>query len=94
MRRGAMSIDKQTPAREALSLMLEKHVNRLPVSDTGLLAGILTEKDFPKTLLETSYLPGIVADYMSCNVISLDMQDKLSAISSNPVVSPFRCIPS
>ena len=86
IRHGAVSIDKQAPAHEAVSLMLEKHVSGLPVSDTGFWAGILTEKDLLRTLFETSYLPGIVADYMSRDVISFDVEDELSDISSNLVI--------
>jgi len=93
MRYGVVSIDKQEPLHKAVSLLLENNISGLPVTHAGHLAGILSDKDLLKLLFESSYLPGTVADYMTCKVVSFDVEDKLSDISSKLVNSSFRRIP-
>lgn len=46
-----ITIDHDRPLREAAALMLDSHVNRLPVTARGLLVGILTRADLVRAYI-------------------------------------------
>ena len=45
MTRNVITVDPGTPLPDALALMREKHIRRLPVMDSGRLVGIVTYGD-------------------------------------------------
>ena len=47
----AVTIDEDRPVREAAALMVDQHVNRLPVVREGRLTGILTRSDLVRAYL-------------------------------------------
>lgn len=47
----AITIDADRPIREAAALMVDRQVNRLPVTDGGRLAGIVTRADLVRAYL-------------------------------------------
>jgi CBS domain-containing protein len=47
----AITIDQDRPLREAAALMLDRGVNRLPVTANGLLVGILTRADLVRAYI-------------------------------------------
>jgi CBS domain-containing protein len=47
----AITIDQDRPLREAAALMLDRGVNRLPVTATGLLVGILSRADLVRAYI-------------------------------------------
>ena len=93
MQYGVVSIDGKEPVYKAVSLLLEKGISGLAVTDEGRLSGMLSERDLLKLMQETEYLPGQVEDYMTRNVISFDVEDPLTLICSRLVESSFRRAP-
>lgn len=73
-----------TPIREAVAVFARQHTSAAPViEEDGSLAGILTEKDCFRPMLNASYYQqwaGSVADFMTRNVRSLSAElDLVSA---------------
>jgi CBS domain-containing protein len=48
----ATTVDAERPLREAAALMVERGINRLPVTDGGQLVGIITRADFVRAYLQ------------------------------------------
>ena len=72
------------PIREAVAIFARQHISAAPVIDEdGSLAGILTEKDCFRPMLNASYYQqwdGSVADFMTPDVRSLSLDlDLVSA---------------
>jgi CBS domain-containing protein len=57
-----VSISPEVKVWDALSLMVRKRVRRLPVIDGGRLAGIVTERDIFKWVVNVIYSPNIPPD--------------------------------
>ncbi|MRR35563.1 CBS domain-containing protein [bacterium] len=66
-----ITIDKDATVIEAIHLMKEKNIRRLPVMDKGKVAGILTEK--------------MVADFKPSKATSLDTWEVHYILSKTPV---------
>lgn len=47
----AITVDADRPLREAAAVMVERGINRLPVTDDGRLVGIVTRADFVRAYL-------------------------------------------
>ena len=54
---------------------------------------MLSERDLLKLVHRQEYLPGSTGDYMTGNVVSVDVDDKLPAICRQLAGSPFRRVP-
>lgn len=93
MQYGVVSIDRKEPVHKAVSLLLEKDISGLPVTHQGVLDGMLSERDLLKLVRRQEYLPGLTGDYMTGNVISVDVDDELPAICKQLADSPFRRVP-
>jgi len=93
MQYGVVSIDKAEPVHKAVSLLLDRNISGLPVTNGGRLEGMLSERDLLRLVYRKEYLPGVVGDYMAHNVTSVDVDDPLSTISKKLVASPFRRVP-
>lgn len=93
MQYGVVSIDRKQPVYRAVSLLLEKGISGLVVTDEGRLSGMLSERDLLRLMHKTEYLPGLVEDYMSPNVTSFDVEDRVTVICRHLVESSFRHAP-
>jgi CBS domain-containing protein len=93
MRYGVISIDRQEPIHKAASLMVQMNVSCLPVTQEGLIAGMLSDKDLLRSYHKQGYLPGLAEDYMTESYISYDVEDYLSKICQCLNENSFRHIP-
>lgn len=93
MQYGVVSIDMGEPVCKAIQLLLDKHISGLPVTNQGRLAGILSEKDVLKLLYEQEYLPGLVGDYMSRDIVTFDIESPFSDIYDCLTASVYRRVP-
>lgn len=93
MQYGVVSIDRKEPLHKAVSLLIERNISGLPVTDGGRLDGMLSERDVLKVVHKAEYLPGLVGDYMVRNITSFDVDDSLPAISRKLAESTFRRVP-
>ena len=71
MTKNPITVDKDATVIEAIHLMKEKNIRRLPVMDKGKVAGILTEK--------------MVADFKPSKATSLDTWEVHYILSKTPV---------
>lgn len=93
MQCGVVSVDRKEPVQKAVLLLIERNISGLPVTHEGRLDGMLSEKDLLRLLYETRYLPGLVEDYMTDDVTSFDVEDKLSVIWRHLVEHSYRRVP-
>jgi CBS domain-containing protein len=93
MQYGVISIDRKEPVSKAVCLLLDKGISGLPVTDQGRLSGMVTEKDLLKLISKTEYLPGLVEEYMTPNVVSFDVEDPLHLVCEHLIEGPFRRAP-
>ena len=81
----------------AMELLLQKKFSGAPVVDeNGKLVGVLSKKDCLKAALNASYHQqwgGVVADYMSTSVESLDADLDLVAAAKRFLASHYRRFP-
>lgn len=82
---------------EAMVKLLEERLSGAPVVNaTGKLVGVLSKKDCFRAALHASYHEkpgGVVADYMSRNVQTLDADMELFKAAEAFLESPFRRFP-
>jgi CBS domain-containing protein len=80
---------------DAIRIMSNRNITCLPVVDAELnLVGVLSEKDVLKLLYETrDRADQTVADYMSTDVVSLDVKANLIDLCDCLVDSTFRSVP-
>jgi CBS domain-containing protein len=71
------SIDATTPVLQAVRLMAERHVGALPVTRDGMLAGMLSERDYARkvVLLGRSSADTPVSEIMSTPVVTVTPAD-------------------
>ncbi|HXK36424.1 MAG TPA: CBS domain-containing protein, partial [Candidatus Paceibacterota bacterium] len=93
MRYGVISIDRKASITKAVSLLLKKGISGLAVTDQGGLCGMLSQKDLLKLIDGTQYLPGLVEDYMTRDVTSFDVEDRLALVCEGLIESHFRRAP-
>lgn len=81
----------------AMSILLDNKISGAPVVDArGDLVGILSKKDCLKAALHASYhqdIGGVVADYMSAPVETLDANLDIVEAAERFIASTFRRFP-
>ena len=79
MTRDVITVQEDTPIREAMEVMLKGQVSGVPVvSDDRRLAGVLSEKDVLNLLYDKEGLKAKkVRHFMTEHAISFDMEDSL-----------------
>lgn len=79
MTRDVVTVEEDTPIREAMEIMLKEHVTGLPVVfDDMTLAGVLSEKDVVTLLYDKEGLKTKkVRFFMTEHTISFDVDDNL-----------------
>jgi CBS domain-containing protein len=93
MQYGVLSIERKEPVFKAVSLLLDRNIGGLAVTDNGWLVGMLSDKDLLRLVHRKEYLPGLVEDYMTSNVTTFDVDDTVSTISEYLMQSSFRRVP-
>lgn len=97
MRTDIPTLTAGTPIRRAVAVLVDSGAAAAPVlDDDGGLVGILTQKDCFRPTLHASYhreWPGSVADHMSRDVISADVEDEVFRVAEMFVKHPHRVFP-
>lgn len=88
-----ITIQENTSIYDAMHILVENKITGLPVvSDGGKMLGILSEKD----MLELLFKPnpsGVVADFMTRNVFSVNEDDDLADVTECLIKNNFRRVP-
>ena len=83
--------------REAVALLVDRQAPAAPVvDDTGVLIGILTQKDCFRSALNASYYQqwsGTVAEYMTADVRTLDAATDFVTAAEAFLDEPYRAYP-
>ncbi len=79
MTRNPITVEKDATVIEAIHLMKEKNIRRLPVMDKGRIAGIVTEK--------------MLADFKPSKATSLDTWEVHYILSKTPVTEAMNPTP-
>lgn len=86
-----------TNIHKAIHVLLEKRLSGAPVVDgSGALVGIISKKDCLKIVFSTGYHQdqgGLVSEYMSTNVQTLDFDMNLIDAAEHFIKSNFRRFP-
>ncbi len=95
MTRDVITVEEDTPIREAMEIMLKEQVSGLPVvTDDRRLAGVLSEKDVLNLLYDTEALKSKKVHYfMTEHAISFDVEDSLIDICDFLVKGLVRRVP-
>jgi CBS domain-containing protein len=93
MQYGVLSIDEEEPIHAAVEMLVEHDISGLPVTRGGRLTGMVSGKDLLAILYKREYLPGRVRDYMKPDVVTSDVDTKLSVIHKQLVEHAFRRVP-
>ncbi len=93
MKCAVIVVRKDESVYEAIRLMIGKNISGLPVVDDTGLVGIISEKDLLKLLFDKEFLPGIVEDYMTREVVSFDEEDSVQDVCYSLMTNHFRRVP-
>ena len=97
MRTDFRRLSPSMPIREAVAIFARQHISAAPVvEEDGSLAGILTEKDCFRPMLNASYYQqwdGCVADFMSREVRSLQVALDLVSAAEEFLARSHRVYP-
>ena len=92
-----ITVSPDDDVAHAVNLMVLHDVSGLPVVDsTGALVGILTERDCIRVALSAGYfdeLGGLVSEYMSSPVETVEVTDNLADVAQRLCDSTFRRFP-
>jgi CBS domain-containing protein len=85
MATGLVTVRPDTEILRAARLLVDNNIGGAPVTDAGgRLAGILTEKDLMRVVLNASYYAdygGKVADYMTTEVETIGPEESVVAVA-------------
>ena len=94
MNKDVVSVTCDTDIYEAISTLINYNITGLPViHDDGTLAGILSEKDVLRLLVNNEDRPQTVREFMTCDVVTYDEEDSLVEIAERFIESTFRRVP-
>ncbi len=92
-----VTVTPDTEILRAARLLVDNNIGGAPVVDAGGgLAGILTEKDFMRVVLNASYYAdygGRVADYMTTTVETIGPDESVVAVAKRFMESPYHRYP-
>ncbi len=87
-----ISVTPETPADKALEILVDKNITGLPVVDKDhKLIGIVSEKDLLSLLDQDR--DGKVADFMTEQVTSFDVNADVIEICQSLIANDFRRVP-
>lgn len=91
------TLTPETPIRRAVAVLVDAGSAAAPVlDDDGRLIGILTQKDCFRPALHASYhreWTGQVADHMSREVVTVDIEDEVIRVAEMFLQHPHRVFP-
>lgn len=91
MKRGLITVNRETPIFKAMELLAENNITGLPVVDSQMnLEGIVSEKDILRLVYDPNSRPGKVEDIMTDSVVSFDKNDSLFDICDCLINNHFR----
>jgi len=95
MTKDVISVERNTPIREAMELMLRHRISGLPVVDNDMnLIGVISEKDVVSLLYDIDSLDSKkVRNFMTERAISFDIDDGLVDICDFFSKNLFRRVP-
>jgi len=97
MSRDPVTFSPKLEINHAVARLLARNISGAPVVDeTGRLVGIITAKDCFKAALHASYYQGwggVVADYMTPNVQTMDIGLDIVTAAERFLATPFRRFP-
>jgi CBS domain-containing protein len=94
MTKDVITVKDHTPIREAIEILVEKRISGLPViNDHNELVGLITEKDLLKLIFSGDVDLGIVADYMTRDVVALDEDCDLLDVCEYLINMNYKRIP-
>jgi CBS domain-containing protein len=93
MQCGLTSVGSDESVYKAIGILADNHIGGLPVVNGSELVGLISEKDVLDLLFQTEFLPGLVKDYMTKEVVSFGVEDPLSDICDCLMAHSFRRIP-
>jgi len=94
MTSGVLSVSVDDTVDHAISLLIENKVSGLPVvNDAGSLVGIISELDLLELVCDCRDQEGVVADYMSPDVCSVDEDTSCVSITDMFRSSHVRRLP-
>lgn len=89
-----ITVRKDTPIREAMQILIDNGITGLPVvDDENHLLGIVSEKDMLILLYENRSCGGVVADFMTREVVFFDEDDDLVDLCEGLIQASFRRVP-
>jgi CBS domain-containing protein len=91
---GLRTVSRSSPVYVAMEAIATGNITGLPVvDDSKKLLGIVSEKDLLKLLCDPKAKPGLVADFMTRDVVSFDWDDSLFEICHCLINNNFRRVP-
>jgi CBS domain-containing protein len=97
VRRDTPFLSSETPIRRAAAILVDAKVAAAPVvGDDGELIGILSQRDCFRPALQASYhreWTGRVADHMSRDVVTIDIEDEVIGAAEMFLSHPHRVLP-
>jgi CBS domain-containing protein len=97
MSRHVITLSPDVEVLKALLVLADNDIAGAPVVDAqGVVVGILTEKDCIKSALEATYhsgFGGLVADFMSPEVVSVEPDDGLVQTAERFLELPYHRYP-
>ncbi|MDJ1006187.1 MAG: CBS domain-containing protein [Paracoccaceae bacterium] len=97
VRRDPPLLSPDTPIRRAAAVLVDTGAAAAPVlGDDGALIGILSQKDCFRTVLHATYhrdWTGNAADYMSRDIVAVDIEDGIIRTAEMFLEHPHRVFP-
>jgi CBS domain-containing protein len=101
MKTDVITVERKTPILDAIRTLLEHNFTGLPVVDKkGYIVGIITEKDVLALAMsihdktyESDTAAANVEDFMTPDVVTVEVTETLKQVCSNLMKHPFRRIP-
>jgi len=93
MQCGLASVGHDESVYKAIGILADNHIGGLPVIDGSELVGLISEKDVLELMFQTEFLPGLVKDYMTRDVVAFGVEDRLTDICECLIAHSFRRIP-
>ena len=94
MKTNVVAINKNASIYEAISLLVEKNITGLPVTnDDGTMVGIISEKDMLRLPYDINDKEGSVEEFMTKEVVSFERNDSLIDIAESFNKNSFRRVP-
>ncbi len=89
-----ITVKDHTPIREAIEILVDKKISGLPVvNDENKLVGLISEKDLLRLVFTGEVDLGIVADFMTREVVALDEETDLLDVCEYLIDMNYKRIP-